>query len=166
MAASPKACRIGPKTGRRNQREIVLKIIVITGASSGFGALTGRALAKAGHTMYASMRDTTEQNARQDKSKNGLYVFATVRTFAVKYAAELCEVLAKTDKRPVLVFLEIPTIRLFRNRSGVMANFSNSFSFNMIEGSGAPGEIRTPDPLLRRQTLYPTELRAHPWLLL
>ena len=26
--------------------------------------------------------------------------------------------------------------------------------------SGAPGETRTPDPLLRRQTLYPTELRA------
>src|SRR5258706_11553474 len=30
---------------------------------------------------------------------------------------------------------------------------------------GAPGEIRTPDPLLRRQMLYPAELRAHPWLL-
>jgi hypothetical protein len=29
--------------------------------------------------------------------------------------------------------------------------------------SGAPGETRTPDPLLRRQTLYPTELRAHGW---
>jgi hypothetical protein len=27
--------------------------------------------------------------------------------------------------------------------------------------SGAPGEIRTPDPLLRRQMLYPAELRAH-----
>jgi hypothetical protein len=26
--------------------------------------------------------------------------------------------------------------------------------------SGAPGGNRTPDPLLRRQTLYPTELRA------
>src|SRR5713101_4964564 len=26
--------------------------------------------------------------------------------------------------------------------------------------SGAPGGIRTPNPLLRRQTLYPTELRA------
>ena len=24
-----------------------------------------------------------------------------------------------------------------------------------------PGEIRTPDPLLRRQVLYPAELRAH-----
>src|SRR5882724_9443163 len=30
------------------------------------------------------------------------------------------------------------------------------------KGDGAPGEIRTPDPLLRRQTLYPPELRA-PW---
>ena len=26
---------------------------------------------------------------------------------------------------------------------------------------GAPGEIRTPDLLVRSQTLYPTELRAH-----
>ena len=26
---------------------------------------------------------------------------------------------------------------------------------------GAPGEIRTPDNLLRRQMLYPTELQAH-----
>jgi NAD(P)-dependent dehydrogenase (short-subunit alcohol dehydrogenase family) len=65
MAASPKACRIGPKTWKRNQKEIVMKIIVITGASSGFGALTARALAKAGHTVYASMRDTTGQNERK-----------------------------------------------------------------------------------------------------
>jgi NAD(P)-dependent dehydrogenase (short-subunit alcohol dehydrogenase family) len=65
MAASPKACRIGPKTWKRNQKEIVMKIIVITGASSGFGALTARALAKAGHTVYAGMRDTTGRNARQ-----------------------------------------------------------------------------------------------------
>ena len=26
---------------------------------------------------------------------------------------------------------------------------------------GAPGEVRTPDLLLRRQSLYPSELRAH-----
>ncbi len=32
------------------------QVIVITGASSGFGALTARALAKAGHTVYAGMR--------------------------------------------------------------------------------------------------------------
>lgn len=32
-------------------------IIIITGASSGFGAITARALADAGHTVYAGMRD-------------------------------------------------------------------------------------------------------------
>jgi NAD(P)-dependent dehydrogenase (short-subunit alcohol dehydrogenase family) len=39
------------------------QVIVITGASSGFGALTARALAKAGHTVYAGMRATESRNA-------------------------------------------------------------------------------------------------------
>src|SRR6266700_383776 len=33
------------------------------------------------------------------------------------------------------------------------------------EISGAPGGTRTPDLLVRSQTLYPTELRARPWQL-
>jgi NAD(P)-dependent dehydrogenase (short-subunit alcohol dehydrogenase family) len=41
------------------------KVIVITGASSGFGRLSANALAKAGHTVYASMRDTAGRNATQ-----------------------------------------------------------------------------------------------------
>ena len=51
------------------------EIIVITGASSGFGALTARALAQSGHTVYASMRETKGRNAPQVKE-------------AEKYAAE------------------------------------------------------------------------------
>jgi NAD(P)-dependent dehydrogenase (short-subunit alcohol dehydrogenase family) len=41
------------------------QVIVITGASSGFGALAARALAHAGHTVYASMRETSGRNAPQ-----------------------------------------------------------------------------------------------------
>jgi NAD(P)-dependent dehydrogenase (short-subunit alcohol dehydrogenase family) len=54
-----------PEELEKTSKEIVMKIIVITGASSGFGALTARALAKAGHTVYAGMRDTTGRNAPQ-----------------------------------------------------------------------------------------------------
>lgn len=41
------------------------QVVLITGASSGFGALAARALAGAGHTVYASMRETTSRNAPQ-----------------------------------------------------------------------------------------------------
>ena len=36
--------------------------IIITGASSGFGALSARSLALAGHTVYAGMRETAGRN--------------------------------------------------------------------------------------------------------
>jgi NAD(P)-dependent dehydrogenase (short-subunit alcohol dehydrogenase family) len=39
------------------------QVIVITGASSGFGLLSANALAKAGHIVYASIRGTTGRNA-------------------------------------------------------------------------------------------------------
>jgi len=41
------------------------KVIVITGASSGFGGQAARALARAGHTVYASMRETAGRNEPQ-----------------------------------------------------------------------------------------------------
>jgi NAD(P)-dependent dehydrogenase (short-subunit alcohol dehydrogenase family) len=44
------------------------QVIVVTGASSGFGALSARELAKAGHIVYAGMRETFGRNASQVES--------------------------------------------------------------------------------------------------
>ncbi|HTJ67897.1 MAG TPA: SDR family oxidoreductase [Actinospica sp.] len=41
------------------------KVIVITGAGSGFGAISARALAHRGHTVYAAMRDVRGRNAER-----------------------------------------------------------------------------------------------------
>lgn len=38
------------------------KIVLVTGSSSGFGRMTAEALGRAGHTVYASMRDVAGRN--------------------------------------------------------------------------------------------------------
>jgi NAD(P)-dependent dehydrogenase (short-subunit alcohol dehydrogenase family) len=58
----------------------VKNVIVITGASSGFGALAARALARAGHTLYASMLDTKSRNASQVNE---------VEKYATEYSVDL-----------------------------------------------------------------------------
>jgi NAD(P)-dependent dehydrogenase (short-subunit alcohol dehydrogenase family) len=56
------------------------QVILITGASSGFGLLAARALAHAGHIVYASMRDTAGRNAPQ---------VAELRNYAASHSVDL-----------------------------------------------------------------------------
>ena len=39
------------------------QVVLVTGASSGFGFMAASALAEVGHTVYASMRETQGRNA-------------------------------------------------------------------------------------------------------
>ena len=43
---------------------------------------------------------------------------------------------------------------------GILGGYERWVILILNELAGTPGVIRTPDPLLRRQVLYPAELRA------
>ncbi|NYT84305.1 SDR family oxidoreductase [Pollutimonas harenae] len=58
--------------------------ILITGASSGIGALSARALALAGHTVYAGMRETQGRNAPQVEALQSYAARHKVALHAIK----------------------------------------------------------------------------------
>jgi NAD(P)-dependent dehydrogenase (short-subunit alcohol dehydrogenase family) len=56
---------------RKENTTMSKNVVVITGASSGFGALTARSLADAGNTVYAGKRETEGRNAPQVQAVAG-----------------------------------------------------------------------------------------------
>ncbi|CCV11957.1 SDR family NAD(P)-dependent oxidoreductase [Mesorhizobium sp. STM 4661] len=56
------------------------QVVLITGASSGFGRMMANALAASGHTVHASMRGLSRKNAGQ---------IAEVATYAQEHKVDL-----------------------------------------------------------------------------
>lgn len=87
------------------------QVIVITGASSGFGALAARALAQAGHTVYATMRETAGRNAPRvaEVARYAAEHGVDLRTVELDVAAEasveagIAKIVADTGRLDVVV---------------------------------------------------------------
>jgi NAD(P)-dependent dehydrogenase (short-subunit alcohol dehydrogenase family) len=87
------------------------KIIIISGASSGFGALSARALADAGHTVYAGMRDSAGRNApqvteaQQYAAQHGVDLRTVELDIAVQGSVDTAieKILAEQDRLDVIV---------------------------------------------------------------
>ena len=104
------------------------QVIVVTGASSGFGAMSARALAKAGHTVYAGIRATTTRNAK---------AVADVAAFAKENNADLRSVeLDVTDDASIAQAIE--TIVAENGRLDVIVHNAGHMSFG-------PAEAFTPE---------------------
>jgi NAD(P)-dependent dehydrogenase (short-subunit alcohol dehydrogenase family) len=131
------------------------KVILVTGASSGFGRLTAEALAKAGHTVYASMRDTKGRNASQ---------VAKIAAFSKKHGVDLRSVELdvqsqdSADKAVAQVVAEAGRIDVVMHNAGHMVfgpaeaftaeQYAHLYDVNVL---GAQRVNRAVLPQLRRQ---------------
>src|SRR6266436_2994342 len=95
-------CVVSPN---RSKELNVSKTILITGASTGFGRDTAETLAKAGHTVYASMRDPKSKNKTHadELSKQGITVVDLDVTSDASVDKAVSEVLKSAGKIDVLV---------------------------------------------------------------
>jgi len=81
------------------------KTVLITGSSTGFGRDTAETLARAGHTVFASMRNPQAQNRdhAQALRKNGIEIVELDVSSDTSVERALKEVLARTHRIDVLV---------------------------------------------------------------
>lgn len=104
------------------------QIILVTGASSGFGRLAANALAQAGHTVYASMRETTGRNAPQ---------VAAVEAYAKEHGVDLRAIELDVSAQPS-VDAGVDTIIRAHGRLDVVVHNAGHMVFG-------PAEAFTPE---------------------
>jgi NAD(P)-dependent dehydrogenase (short-subunit alcohol dehydrogenase family) len=84
---------------------IMPKTVLITGASTGFGRDTAETLARAGHTVFASMRDPQAKNREHAETlrKQGIEVVELDVSSDASVDRAVKEVLARTGRIDVLI---------------------------------------------------------------
>lgn len=131
------------------------KIILVTGASSGFGRLTAESLAKAGHTVYASMRDTAGRNAR---AVQDIATFASTNHVALRAVELDVQSQDSADAAIAAIIAEAGRLDVVMHNAGHMAfgpaeafsaeQFAQLYDINVL---GAQRVNRAALPQLRRQ---------------
>ena len=116
----------------------ISKTILITGASTGFGRDTAETLARAGHTVFASMRDTREKNRQHadELHKQGIKVVELDVTSDASVEKAIEEVLANA-----------PTIDVLENNAGLAsAGITEAFTpdqAKVVFNTNVVGVLRT-----------------------
>lgn len=131
------------------------QVILVTGASSGFGAMSARALADAGHTVYASMRDTGGHNAAQVERAKAYATEHGVQLHAIELDVQSQ---ASADAAIACIVAEQGRIDVLLHNAGHMAfgaaeaftpeQFAHLFDVNVL---GAQRVNRAALPQLRAQ---------------
>jgi NADP-dependent 3-hydroxy acid dehydrogenase YdfG len=125
------------------------KIILITGASSGFGRDTAETLSKAGHRVFASMRDIASRNRPHADAlrAKGIEVVELDVTDDRSVEQGMASVMAKADRLDVLI-----------NNAGLgSAGISESFTADQVRALfdvnviGVQRTLRAALPAFRRQ---------------
>lgn len=107
-----------------------MKTILITGASSGFGAMTAKALARAGHRVYASMRDPAAHGAGAAMAKEAAAEKLDLRPIALDVTSD-----ASAEAAVAQIIRESGQLDVLIHNAG-----------HMVFG---PAEAFTPEQLMR-----------------
>src|SRR5260370_9473106 len=132
------------------------KIILITGASTGFGRDTAETLARAGHTVFASMRDPHGKNRKhaEELRKQGIEVVELDVSSDASVDRGVQEVLKRAKRIDVLV-----------NNAGVIsAGVTEAFTpdqATIVFNTNVVGVLRTSRAVLARMPGQPPELTAN-----
>lgn len=134
-----------PKKSRQKLIINIMKSVLITGCSSGFGYETAKYLAEKGHAVYATMRKV---NGKNEKSASALRNFAMERNLSIT----VLEMDVTSDESVKAAADQVPQVDVLINNAGLgyggpIESFSSSEVLDQLD-LNIVGTIRTAKAIL------------------